>query len=550
MFASGGTPSRRADDIWRYCVTGDPPGRPTSMQETPLRVTAAGALVLVASFVNYATHNGYPLLTPEVGLVSLGLLALVAAASAVYAAAGRRLRTVLIVLLCFSAVQINFDGGLVVTALTLALLLLGRARTPLLAAVAATMLMADLVTSIPTGNAMQPESSVTPGRSTDEPVLLHLVVDEHVGIEGFPVGDPDLEAARDAVVGFYDGQGFRLFAGAYSLFNNTVNALPTILNFGDIQPWAPEHLDGIDLDENAYFERLEALGFDLTVYESDYIGYCGQAAVDRCVVYGINDLSAVAASALPVSAKASVVAYGFASLSGVALAVTNAYDRLALYARDRGWFELPFIELQLRSVFGSLSATAAFNRLVDDLRDARPGQAYFAHLLLPHYPYVLAADCTLKPIREWGLRQSLVSSLDERRLAYAEQVRCVTTKIGEALAALADSPGGKRTIVIVHGDHGSRLTEYDPTLEAIDLFTDDDVVASHSTLFAVRAEGIDAGVEERRLPVSQILKTLSQSAFGSAAVDVPDGFVPEVMLVRRDAEPVRAYALPSSWVAD
>ena len=179
-----------------------------------------------------------------------------------------------------------------------------------------------------------------------------------------------------------------------------------------------------------------------------------------------------------------------------------------------------------------------------------PGEAFAGIRNQLDYPYVLAEDCRLKPIREWGLRHSRVSALAERQRAYAEQVRCVTRKVGEAVTAVEQSPGGRRTIIVVHGDHGSRLTAFDPTIEALDRFSEADVIASHATLFAVRADGIAGGLDDRRLPVWRLVKSLADSEFRSTDVDLPNGFVPNVMLVHKDAEPVRPYPLPDFRTAN
>ena len=319
-----------------------------------------------------------------------------------------------------------------------------------------------------------------------------------------------------------------------------------MLNLGVPQPWADEGSEGTNLQKNSYFDALAEEGYGIRVYQSSYITYCDHSAVAICNEFRIADLEPIADSAMPIGDKASTIVHGFLSLSGVALTVTSYYDRAAAYSGIWG-LEWPVVDLRNRSLTIPVGALTAFDALVSDLRQAQPGEAYFAHLLLPHYPYALNSDCSIRPVSEWKPRKSAVGGLEERQVAYAEQVRCAMAKVDEALTALAEAPGGDRFIAIIHGDHGSRITQYDPTSEALGQFTDEDVIASYSTLFAVRAEGIEDGIEHSRVPAAEILKSLATSEFASASVTLPADFVHSVMLGYRSSEPAHSYPLPEAW---
>jgi hypothetical protein len=507
-------------------------------------------MVLVASLANYLNHNDYPLLTPEVGLVAGALIVTAAAVGLAYAASGRFGRTLLEVLLCYLAFDLNFDGMGVVMATLMAAVALNRILVPMLGIVALVVLATEAFGAFRGGTVdaqTVSEPASHPGApNPDAPVLLHLILDEHIGIEGLLGRLPEASDMRHDLAWFYSEAGFRLFGGAYSEHFRTVNAIPHILNFGAAQPWRPEHEDGLVVEENAYFERLGELGYDLKVYQTDFVNYCANHTVRSCTEYRAADLGPIAASSLPAEDKAALVLYGFLSLSETTASTGRLYN---LGARLAALYEVNLPPLLLSSVRRTSSAGAlvAFDRLIADLRDARPGEAYFAHLLLPHYPYATDRDCVLKSTGSWQMRRSPIASRQERQLAYLDQLRCATAKVALALEALAASPAGSRSIVIVHGDHGSRITTEDPGIETMDRLRDDDLVASYSTLFAVRAAGIEEGYDASRVPVARLLAALAGSGFRSAAVELGADFVPSIVLEDLNWKPSRRHDLPDSW---
>jgi hypothetical protein len=83
----------------------------------------------------------------------------------------------------------------------------------------------------------------------------------------------------------------------------------------------------------------------------------------------------------------------------------------------------------------------------------QPGPKFvFAHLLLPHEPYVFRSDCSTKPLR-WPRR---IDEAEDRRLRveYVDQVRCVNTQVAALVERLLrDSP--QPPVIILQADHGN-----------------------------------------------------------------------------------------------
>jgi hypothetical protein len=384
-----------------------------------------------------------------------------------------------------------------------------------------------------------------PARPPDDvgrPALVHIILDEHLGIEGFPDADPKARAVRRQLKTFYTSHGFRLFGRAYSEQLRTTNAIPQIVNFGAVQPQSPKGKKGRVLDRNAWFDLLGKEGYRLTVYQSDYIDYCGNPAVARCVRYTFSKMGAAANAAMSLGDRISVILVRFALLADAAQNFRALYIPLFRNLEARGYHP-PGVALVSMGRTSSLNAAEAFDTLISDLRHARPGEAYFAHILLPHDPYALAPDCAPKPLRQWQLHDP-GSPIAERRSAYFDQVQCVLRKVSAAYAALSDSPAGQRFLMIVHGDHGSRITKVNPTIETVGKFDEDDLVAGYSTLFAIHAPGIRAGYDPQPIAVPELLKGLAASRFTT----VPRaGRRHEIILNDRSWAPKRRAPFLSSW---
>lgn len=515
-----------------------------SERHRPLIAAAAGAMALLASLLNYVSHHGYPLGTLEIGIAATMLVVFSAAVGLLYAVVGGVGRVILDILLTYLAFDLNFDGAGVVVATVVTVILFNRYLLQVMIVAFPVMIAADVIGLGLDDANVQAAANARQGAESNAPVLLHVILDEHIGVEGLSAAAPEASSLRRDLQSFYVVQnGFRLFGGAYSEYLHTVNAIPHILNLGIEQPWTSGHSEGARVGHNRYFDRLGQLGYRVRVYQSDFLDLCASPAVESCTVQRAVDLKPVAGTSLGATEKAALILYGFASLSEAAKKSARLYDLAASRLAQTG-VRLPLLELHQANATGAL---VAFDRVIADLRHARPGEAYVVHLLLPHHPYATSRNCDFKPLYEWQLRRSPLVTRNQRELAYFDQVTCATTKVGAALRALAASPGGARSIVIVHGDHGSRITQRDPIVENVGRFDERDLINGYSTLFAVRAADIEPGYDSTHVPVAQLLSALASSSFSSATVDLPPGFVPSVVLENRDWKPIRRHELPTSW---
>lgn len=487
-----------------------------------------GAVVLVASLVNFLRFNDYSLFTPEVGLVVLALCGAAVGVGLLHGA-GRLGRAAADGLLVFLAVDLNTDLWLVAMAAGAAAALLVWLRDiSLLPFLAVTAVVASVVGAAGIGQARPAADGAKPLPATrsNAPVLLHLIMDEHIGIAGLPADNPESPALGRSLRDFYADRGFRVYGRAYSTYFNTPNAIPHMLGRGH------------------YLSALRQAGYRVRVYQSSFLDLCADARAVACREYPESGVRTVATAPLRTTEKAGIILNQFVSLSEGATRTEKNYDLLSTWLRARG-VGVPAAELDASRRTSTLNAIGAMDRLIGDLRHAQPGEAYVAHILLPHYPYVTTADCRLKPVSKWQVRDAVAPRRD-RESRYFEQLRCATAKIDAALQALAASPGGKRTVVVIHGDHGSRITDIDPDAARPDQVSDGDLIAGYSTLLAVRAPRVPPGYEPAAVSVRTQLSRLAQSGFGARAMAVRPEPAPTVVLPG-GAGTARRQPLPARW---
>src|SRR5690606_8009235 len=232
------------------------------------------------------------------------------------------------------------------------------------------------------------------------PALLHIILDEHIGVEGLPLDNSRSQAMKRELQDFYISREFRLFGRAYSEHLHTVNSVPQILNFGELQDNGPNPMDGIELKHNAYFDSLRKRGYRISVLQSDFLDYCGNAKIANCETYGHSNLALLSQAPIPVSQRAKLIAVRFFILSPTAQNFGNLYLFAGIKLRE--WdIVLPNFGLQSYGELSSLNAFIAMDSFTKKLENAEAGDAFFAHVLSPHFPYIMTPNCRIKSVSNW-----------------------------------------------------------------------------------------------------------------------------------------------------
>jgi hypothetical protein len=492
-------------------------------------------LIVLAPFVVLLSFHGYAYFTPEVLLIMAAGLAIAALLTVVVGFAGRLLRAVvlagLIALFIEMHVEIPSTSSIVIAfvflgaiaALATLLWFLHEHATKILAVVFIVLIAMTLVRSNPDSHRIVSERTATASSgSAEPPLLIHLLLDEHIGVEGLPTEIPGTRSLRPELVDFYTSRGFRLFGGAYSQYANTYNSIANLLNFasrsvsrpyvahGETAQWA--------LNEAAYFALLQQRGYRLHVYQSSYMDLCHVDGVQlkECTTYPVKSLGMLQELDLSTFEKARAIANAIITQSKVLLIANKVYERIIRGALLRAGLKIPAWRWQ-GPLFGPLPVPDVLDRISDDVARHPRGHAFFAHLLLPHYPYVFDRRCELRPsTSDWltnrisstdVLVYNTAASREQKYERYAEQTRCLLTLIDDLLDDLESRGLLDDATIVIHGDHGSRIPVHYPSGLTLSsgVLTDSDFSDTFSTLYAIHAPGVTAGYDQTPRSIVDLL---------------------------------------------
>ena len=537
--------------------------RATRRWQAFARASVALFLVLATPFIVYVEHQGYGVDRPDV-LIVLGAAAVIGsilgAASVLSPVVGAA--ALATVLAFFADIQALDPGltrlGLLFLVLCGVLWVLRRHAASLVSLVMAIV----LATSLLAPETQAVSGGPAPAAGGDRPLVVHLVLDEHVGLEGLrsaPV--PDAFARR--VESFFVERGFRLFARAYSEHDSTVPSLGHLLNFAPGRLEKDLSLPGREegtyrLTRNAYFAWLARQGSAITVYQPDFQDLCGAFVVPRaaCHTYEARSLRTLDRLAVPAREKLLVVAGTFLNRSEAYLRAKRKYQdiRRALAGRN---LALPAWSWE-RGTATPVGTMPLFDRLASEVSSAVRGRAIFAHLLMPHYPYVYDAACVPRPPSQWrsrwsgdilemgDARNNTPESRAERYALYAQQVACVQRQLARIIDAVPAALRGD-AVIVIQGDHGSRISLVEAMAANAGRAAPADFADHFSTLFAIRSPALHAGTDPRAASIACLLRTLAESGFSSTAA-AADCSAPPRVFVRRAGEPPQPHALPGAWM--
>jgi hypothetical protein len=500
-----------------------------------IRGAVAPFLILVTPFAVFLLHQNYGFRQPDVLFVLLVMAAVALLAGAAASLSPLLEAAALAGLLTFFA-DLQFDppkgsigAGLIFLGLTSVFWVLHEHAARIVTLTMAAVLASSVLLRQPTAIATEGQGSLSSRDRTafdDQlPLILHLILDEHIGIEGMPAALTPAAFKRDER-SFFDGHGFLLFGSAYSEYLNSKESIAHLVNLKS-GSYVPSLLAKVArtrwaVTSNAYFDHLAQLGYAIRVYQSDYLDLCGDKTSERlCRTYPATSLAPLARVSLPALEKARIVA-------GMYLRQAHLYVVLqGIYTQTRRKLA-PTVALPAwnweRDRTGPLSSMSALALIASDLSTARRGDFVMAHLMMPHFPYIYEADCQLRQPRTWLHRwdseaplghNNTPDSRAERYALYFEQASCALKKIDGLLAAIPPSLR-RDAIVIIQSDHGSRISLKRP-LAGESRVSAPDYTDSYSTLFAIRSPHLPAGYDRRLVPITCLMQTLVESGFRSVS---------------------------------
>lgn len=483
-------------------------------------------MLLLVPFIVFVRHSGYFLLAPETllctaGLGLLGILLGIAANSA-----GNLLRIPLFVACITFLVDFqtaSFDAwdmrlaGVALAALV-ACIALKQHLSTVVSVTAGTLLLSSLILPVGGERTQFKPGSLSP-RHSDLPPVIHLVLDEHIGVEGLRLEfDPERRFA-DKVKNFYLERGFRVFGKAFSIATSSVTSLSNMLNFS-LDPRSEIHyqVTGNDfhLTKNSYFETMSARGYRIHVYQTDFMDYCrsgGNISLASCYTYEIATVRSIEHTPLPLTEKTKLMLGIYSRLSFM---FDNTRTRYKRFQRIQQSKHRNFPAWKTAGKVSSVSVIPALDQLERDLSTIEPGNLYFIHLMLPHGPYAFEASCDIKPNTSDWLDKNVAAADTGRSQAflyslYLAQVECTMQKVAELLDAIERSGQFTDSRIIVHGDHGSRILLVSPDERYESRFNQADYLDAYATLYAVkepdrRASSASEHYDRRLLSINDLLQ--------------------------------------------
>ena len=274
--------------------------------------------------------------------------------------------------------------------------------------------------------------------------------------------------------------------------------------------------------QNRYFENMAQNGYRIEAYQSDYMDFCGNAASAPpfCLTYRPFPVKFIADQPWPTSEKLQTLMGYYLTHSAFYTTVRQGWYLLAEGGLKIG-LNLPKWnwEFSRSAPMGTLDL---IEPLAQRLQNAKAGEMYFVHLLLPHSPYAFNEMCELKPAHEWMERRDRVlpsaqANTDETRLerydSYMQQIACANTQITRLIDAFETSRIASGRVIMVHGDHGSRIARYDARESRRDDLTPRDIIDNYSTLFAIKADDISPGYDLSRVSMQDLVEFYVKGGF-------------------------------------
>jgi hypothetical protein len=364
----------------------------------------------------------------------------------------------------------------------------------------------------------------------DPPRIIHLILDEHIGIEGIPTDIEGGLETKNLITNFYLKNGFQLFGGAFSRYHLTHASMGSMLNF---TPESTKLITGkgpYTLLRNRYFDLLSKRRYTVEVLSQGWLDYCSRfkVIVTRCVQKDWSRLGHFSNLGLPTSEKLQVLYTRYLNQSTIAAVIMAVFVGPLKPNYSASMHHLLWALDRERTRTDSLNTLMDLKLLWKDISSLPRGRALFAHLMFPHYPYVTLPDCSVRPPKQWERNgifdnpSNTVVSRKQRYQQYFEQLQCVYGKSGELFDRMRAAGTFDNSIILLHGDHGSRILMTPPTPANQQTITERDLADGFSSLFAMKLPGKPATYDTSPWPLEQLL-----AKFVFEAGLTPDRRLPE-----------------------
>jgi hypothetical protein len=254
---------------------------------------------------------------------------------------------------------------------------------------------------------------------------------------------------------------------------------------------------------------LDKSGYALVVYQTESMDFCGTPLTRKikCNVFPMPNLKTLHRDLKDRWVRALVLLRTMASQSMI-ISKTLKESRIM----DLGTWGVSVYDERIMA------------RLSRDIK-LQPGNAYFAHVLLPHAPTIFREDCSIDYDSEswtrWPHSGGKVSNSTESRLSrhakIVPQIRCALKLLDDFFKELKASGLYDRATIIVHGDHGTSAFQTRPSAYTMEQLDDLDLREAFSTLFAVKLPGGTSRIDEEIVSLNVLMARTAGEVTGMSA---------------------------------
>lgn len=328
------------------------------------------------------------------------------------------------------------------------------------------------------------------------PVVLHLVFDEMMSPGAIDETIPTGATARQELYALGERYGLRTFDSVYSRSFFSGVSMPNLFNaeyHGDTSR-AHRFTRPVErLPQNGYFEDMARRGYRTVVFQTSLLDFCASSSVRMCETFPSFDPNAADGGSLDLRSR--IVHVSDVLLDSYEPSYVSRLGRRVLSYLGEAPSEAA--ELGADDRFDVHGFTSWFDRFIGFVEGVPRGTHVFAHLMVPHGPYMLSEDCRITGNGGVGYylgnrfpdETARAAARREYFAAYFAQLRCVRDRIAAFLEAVRRTPTLHDARIIIHGDHGSRIS----VGNLIEDYETDDYIANYGAYFAVRAPGVPPG---------------------------------------------------------
>lgn len=489
-------------------------------------------LILIAPFLHYLEFIDYPFLTSEGFMILIGFLLFSFLLFAFIPTQSYLLRCLLftnIIMITFDFSTLPFVPAAASTIATPLLLFmvflflwfLRKNMSVLLLVMFFTVNLSTLILMLieDTASFEGDENTIASADNEALPNVLHLYLDGLIGIEGIPQDLHDGKALAQDFKNFFRINDFQTFGGAHSSYYRSIYSITGMLNFNNSPKKLRENIEIIEknyaitykLKRNAYFKKLHEQGYNINVYQAEFMDFCDPLYVQAkdCFMYMQNAPDRKAMGHLGFGERLKLLWYTFAREQ--AIVEKLIYYQLHLSSTFTMLPQNSPLLKMLVSV-GAMSISSVIDKIAQDVTSSKGGNVYFAHVLIPHSPYIWNAQCHLKKSSEtWAspfleLKNWVIPSAKRVDLyrEYFKQVRCVKLKLQNLFTHMKKSGNFENTIIVIHSDHGSRIAENTSVYVENHAVSSRDMQDGFSTLFAIKIPGEPASYDHGMKSLNKI----------------------------------------------